>query len=317
MARRKPKGRPVDGILVLNKPQGITSNDALQKAKYLFYAAKAGHTGSLDPMATGVLPLCFGEATKFTQFLLDADKSYQSTFRFGVTTRTGDADGEITSESDASGLTAEQVEAAIEGFRGAILQVPSMYSALKKDGQPLYKLAREGIEVEREARPVTIYSYKLLAFRSGEHPEIDVEIRCSKGTYVRTLAEDLGQALGCGAHVIRLHRNGAGAFTDADAISLEQLQALRENCRGEDLDYLLHPVDKAVSHLMPVELAESTAWYFRHGQPVVTPQVYRDAREGDIVRIFGYNGDFIGVGQVLEDGRLAPRRLVVEHRAAG
>src|SRR5690606_1179362 len=149
----------------------MTSNDALQRAKYLFYAAKAGHTGSLDPMATGVLPICFGEATKFSQFLLDADKSYLSTFTFGVTTKTGDADGEITAKQDASALTAEQVEAAIAGFRGDIMQVPSMYSALKKDVQPLYKLAREGIEVEREARPVTIYSYRLLAFRPGAHPE--------------------------------------------------------------------------------------------------------------------------------------------------
>jgi len=311
LARRKPRGRPVNGILVLDKPQGITSNDALQRAKYLFYAAKAGHTGSLDPMATGVLPVCFGEATKFTQFLLDADKSYLSTFMFGVTTKTGDADGEITSETDASHLTEDAVATAIDAFRGDILQVPSMYSALKKDGQPLYKLAREGIEVEREARPVTIYSYRLLAFRPGARAEADVEIRCSKGTYVRTLAEDLGAALGCGAHVTRLHRTAVGTFTEKDAVSIAQLEKLRETCRGEDLDYLLQPVDSAAAHLRAVELTDNTAWYFRNGQPVVAPQVYREAREGDIVRIFGYNGDFIGVGQVLEDGRLAPRRLTV------
>ncbi|MGD9661394.1 MAG: tRNA pseudouridine(55) synthase TruB [Porticoccaceae bacterium] len=317
MARRKPRGRPVDGILILNKAGGMTSNDALQRAKYLFYAAKAGHTGSLDPMATGVLPICFGEATKFSQFLLDADKSYLSTFTFGVTTKTGDADGEITAKQDASALTAEQVEAAIAGFRGDIMQVPSMYSALKKDGQPLYKLAREGIEVEREARPVTIYSYRLLAFRPGVHPEADVEITCSKGTYVRTLAEDLGQLLGCGAHVTKLHRQAAGTFTDAEAVSLEELERLRESCRGEDLDHLLKPMNTAVAHLLAVELAESTAWYFRRGQPVVAPQVYREAEEGDIVRIFDNSGDFIGVGEVLEDGRLAPRRLVVEQQSAG
>ena len=312
MAKRKPRGRPVSGILILNKPAGITSNDALQRAKYLFYAAKAGHTGSLDPLATGVLPICFGEATKFTQFLLDADKGYLSTFRFGVTTKTGDADGEVIEDRDASGLTREQVEAAIEGFCGDILQVPSMYSALKKDGKPLYKLAREGIEVEREARPVTVYSYRLLAFRPGVNAEADVEIRCSKGTYVRTLAEDLGQTLGCGAHVTALHRNLVAGFSDEEAISLEQLEALREGKRGEDLDYLLKPIDTAVKHLMSVELEGSSAWYFRRGQAVVAPGAYRDAEEGDIVRIFGTDGAFVGVGEVLEDGRLAPRRLVVE-----
>jgi tRNA pseudouridine55 synthase len=314
LARRKPRGRPVSGILVLNKPSGITSNEALQKAKYLFYAAKAGHTGSLDPLATGVLPICFGEATKFTQFLLDADKGYLSTFRFGVATATGDSDGEVIAESDASGLTREQVEAAIEPFRGDIMQVPSMYSALKKDGQPLYKLAREGIEVEREARPVTIHEYRLLDFRPGVQAEVDVEIRCTKGTYVRTLAEDLGSALGVGAHVTRLHRHEVAGFSDAEAISLAEIEKLREGCLGEDLDYLLKPIETAVSHLLEVDLDESVAWYLRRGQPVVAPKAYREAQEGDIVRIFEDGGTFIGVGEVLEDGMLAPRRLVVDQQ---
>ncbi len=310
MARRKQRGRPVDGILVVNKPAGMTSNDALQKAKYLFYAAKAGHTGSLDPMATGVLPICFGEATKFTQFLLDADKCYVSTFRLGIVTTTGDAEGEELERRSAAAIDAVQVEAAIAGFRGEILQVPPMYSALKKDGVPLYKLARQGVEVDREPRPVTIHGYRLLAFRPGEVAEVDVEIRCSKGTYVRTLAEDLGAVLGCGGHVSALHRGEAGCFGDADAISLEELTTLREGRRGEDLDYLLKPVDAAVAHLMAVDLPESMAWYIRRGQPVMAAKVYREAREGDIVRIFD-SGAFIGVGEVLEDGRLAPRRLVV------
>ena len=301
----------MSGILVVNKPAGITSNDALQKAKYLFYAAKAGHTGSLDPMATGVLPICFGEATKFTQFLLDADKCYLSTFRLGVTTRTGDAEGEVLETCSAAAIDAARVAQAMVAFEGDILQVPPMYSALKKDGVPLYKLAREGIEVEREARPVTIFSYRLLAFRPGEVAEADVEIRCSKGTYVRTLAEDLGAALGCGGHVSRLHRSAAGCFTDADAIGLDALAALREGRRGEDLDHLLKPVDTAVAHLMAVDLPESMAWYVRRGQPVMAAKAYREAREGDIVRIFE-SGAFIGVGEVLEDGRLAPKRLVVE-----
>lgn len=310
--RRRQRGRPVTGILVLNKPAGITSNDALQRVKYLMYAAKAGHTGSLDPMATGVLPICLGEATKFTQFLLDADKRYRSTFRFGISTRTGDAEGEVVEESSAAELTASQVEQALETFRGEIEQVPSMYSALKKDGKPLYKLAREGVEVEREPRPVTIHRFELLDFRPGERAEADVEIHCSKGTYVRTLAEDLGEVLGCGAHVSALHRTGAGSFTDEDAVTLEQLEKLREGKRGEDLDFLLKPVNAAVAHLMAVNLPDSIAWYFRRGQPVVAPKAYREAGEGDIVRIFESDGPFLGVGEVLEDGMLAPRRLMVE-----
>ena len=311
MGKRRSRGRPVDGILVLNKPSGITSNDALQRAKYLFYAAKAGHTGSLDPLATGILPVCFGEATKFTRFLLDADKGYLATFRFGVSTRTGDADGEVTEDLGSGGLTRHQVEQAMADFRGDILQVPSMYSALKKDGQPLYKLARKGIEVDREARPVTVYLFDLLDFRPGEHAEADVEIHCSKGTHVRTVAEDLGRALGCGAHVSRLHRHRLGGFTDADSIGLDELEALREGRRGEDLDYLLKPVDRAVEQLMAIELDSATAWYLRQGQPVMARGAYRDAEEGDIVRIFEDGGLFVGVGEVLEDGRLAPRRLVV------
>jgi len=311
VSRRKPRGRPVNGILVLNKPTGISSNDALQRAKYLFFAAKAGHTGSLDPLATGVLPVCFGEATKFTQFLLDADKGYLSTFRFGITTPTGDADGEIVSKSPAPDLTAGQVEAAMAQFRGEILQIPPMYSALKKDGKPLYKLAREGVEVEREARPVTVYKYELLDFRPGDYPEADVLVRCSKGTYVRTLAEDLGKALGCGAHVIKLHRNEVAGFCDEDSITLDELAVLREGKLGEDLDYLLKPMDRAVGHLMAIELDATSAWHFCRGQPVVAQKAYREAEEGDIVRIFGDNGLFLGVGEVLDDGRVTPKRLVV------
>lgn len=312
MARRRqrPRGRPVDGILILNKPQGITSNDALQQVKYLYYAAKAGHTGSLDPLATGVLPICLGEATKFTQFLLEADKTYQSTFCLGVATETGDSDGETVGSNDASAVTQAQLEQAIEAFRGEIKQVPSMYSALKHNGQPLYKLARQGITVEREARDAHIYSYEILAFRPGEKAELDVEISCSKGTYIRTLAEDLGKAVGCGAHVLRLHRTVAGPFREEESITLEQLEVLREGKRGEDLDFLLKPLDAAVSDAIAVELTESMAWYFRQGQAVMSPEVYRQSEEGDIVRIFHTDGGFMGVGEVLDDGRVKPRRLV-------
>jgi|TARA_R110000822_G_scaffold59736_37_gene149299 tRNA pseudouridine55 synthase len=310
LARRR-KGRSVNGILLLDKPLGVSSNGALQKVKYLFFAAKAGHTGSLDPLATGVLPICLGEATKFTQFLLDADKYYRATFRFGIATASGDADGEVLSENGAADLTAKQVESVLAGFRGDISQVPSMFSALKHNGQRLYKLAREGIDIEREARPVTIFSFEMTDFRPGDFPEADVEIHCSKGTYVRTLAEDIGAKLGCGAYVSKLHRNAAGPFDETDTITVEELEALRQEHPAEELDYLLKPMDAGIKHLMAVDLSEDTAFYFRQGQSVMAPQVYRDSEEGDIVRVFEAEGPFLGVAEVTDDGRVAPKRLVV------
>ena len=192
MGRRR-RGRPVDGILVLDKPQGLSSNRALQTAKHLYFAAKAGHTGSLDPLATGVLPLCFGEATKFSQYLLDADKAYESTFVLGTVTASGDAEGEVLDTRDASAVSEADVAAALEAFRGEIEQVPSMFSAIKQDGQPLYKLARKGIEVERKSRRVVIKQLDLLDFRGGEAAEVDIYLECSKGTYVRRIAADLGE----------------------------------------------------------------------------------------------------------------------------
>lgn len=310
MGRRR-KGRPVDGILLLNKPLGMSSNGALQRVKYLFFAAKAGHTGSLDPLASGVLPICLGEATKFTQFLLDADKRYRATFRFGMATASGDADGEVVSEKGADGLAQQQVESVLTEFRGDISQVPSMYSALKHQGQPLYKLAREGVEVEREARPVTIYSLELTDFRPGHFAEADIEVHCSKGTYIRTLAEDIGQKLDCGAYVSKLHRSAAGPFDEAETISLEQLEAMRQKQDAEQLDHLLKPMDAGIQHMMSVELSEDMAFYFRQGQPMMVPQAYREGEEGDIVRVFEADGPFLGVGEVTDDGRVAPKRLVV------
>lgn len=310
MGRRR-KGRPVNGIVLLDKPLGMSSNAALQKVKYLFFAAKAGHTGSLDPLATGVLPICLGEATKFTQFLLDADKRYRATFRFGMATASGDADGEILSEAGAPELTLPEVENAAAAFRGDISQVPSMYSALKHQGQPLYKLAREGVEIEREARPVTIFSLEVTDFRPGEFPEADVEIHCSKGTYVRTLAEDIGAQLGCGAYVSKLHRSAAGPFDEAETISIAELESMREELPAEGLDHLLKPMDAGIQHLMAVDLSEDMAFYFRQGQPMMVPQAYRDSEEGDIVRVFESEGPFLGVGEMTDDGRVAPKRLVV------
>ena len=306
MARRR-RGRPVNGILVLDKPLGDSSNYALQQAKRLYFAAKAGHTGSLDPLATGVLPVCFGEATKFSQYLLDADKVYEATFVLGTQTDTGDAEGEVIGQQDASSLTREMVAVALEEFVGTIEQVPSMYSAIKHDGQPLYKLARKGIEVDRKARTITITSLEMLAFREGESAEVDIRLACSKGTYVRSLAEDLGAALGCGAHVSALRRTAAGPFTLEDSVSLATLEALKGADKLAAMDELLKPADTAVGGLPLVRLTESGGYYLRQGQPVMVPNAPCDG----IVRVALETGEFLGVGEILDDGRVAPRRLIV------
>ncbi|MDG1494340.1 MAG: tRNA pseudouridine(55) synthase TruB [Porticoccaceae bacterium] len=312
MARKRTRGRSVNGLFLLDKPFGLSSNHALQRVRRLFDANKAGHTGSLDPLATGVLPICLGEATKFSQFLLDAEKGYRSTFSLGLRTESGDVDGGEVSRIDASHITLEQVEQAVETFRGDIEQVPSMYSALKHNGQPLYKLARQGIEVERAARSITIYDYKILDFRPGVIAELDVEVRCSKGTYIRSLADDLGQMLGCGAHVSALHRTLAGPFHEAETLTLSALEELRENSEPEQLDHLLKPMDIAVADRMAVELSETVASYFQLGQEVMSGEAFRNGQEGDIVRVFREGGAFLGVATVTEDGRIAPKRLVVE-----
>ncbi|WP_308366201.1 MULTISPECIES: tRNA pseudouridine(55) synthase TruB [unclassified Microbulbifer] len=310
MGRRPKWGRAVHGVLLLNKPAGITANDALQKAKRLFFANRAGHTGALDPLATGVLPICFGEATKFSQYLLDADKRYRSTFCFGMATDTGDADGQVLASADASGLTEEKLRDAMGVFRGRIQQVPSMYSALKHKGQPLYKLARQGLEVEREARTVDIFSFELLGFTPGPQPRAEVEVHCSKGTYVRSLAEDLGRNLGVGAYVDQLHRSACGPFDEADAVTLDELTEERGEGRAESLDHHLLPVDSPASGLPRLTLPDDSGYYLRQGQPVMDLQVYRIGAEGDMVRLFLESGDFLGVGEITDDGRVAPRRLV-------
>jgi len=309
VARRR-RGRPVDGILVLDKPLGVSSNQALQIAKRLYFAAKAGHTGSLDPLATGVLPLCFGEATKFSQFLLDADKAYQSTFVLGIATATGDAEGEVTATADASRITEADVTQALTAFRGEIEQVPSMFSAIKQDGQPLYKLARQGKEVERKARRVVIKQLELRAFRGGSRTEVDIYLECSKGTYVRSVAEDLGRALGCGAHVSALRRTRAGPFGIEDSVGLSTLEALKSNERLAEMDALLLPADTALGGLPLVRLSESGGFYIRQGQPVQVPNAPCDG----MVRVALESGEFLGVGEILDDGRVAPRRLIVTGR---
>lgn len=312
MARKRTRGRSVNGVFLLDKPFGLSSNHALQRVRRLFDANKAGHTGSLDPLATGVLPICLGEATKFSQFLLDAEKGYRSTFSLGLRTESGDVDGGEVSRIDASNITLAQIEQAVETFGGDIQQVPSMYSALKHNGQPLYKLARQGIEVERAPRSITIYDYKILDFRPGVIAELDVEVRCSKGTYIRSLADDLGQMLGCGAHVSALHRTLAGPFHESETLTLSALEEMRESGEPEQLDHLLKPMDIAVADRMAVELSETVAAYFQLGQEVMSGEAFRNGQEGDIVRVFREGGTFLGVGTVTEDGKVAPKRLVVE-----
>jgi tRNA pseudouridine55 synthase len=308
----KRRGRPITGILVLDKPLGLSSNAALQTVKRIFFAAKAGHTGSLDPAATGVLPLCFGEATKFSQYLLDADKAYTCTAVFGAATTTGDAEGEIIAETDASQLTEVDVLAVLPAFRGAIKQVPSMFSALKKDGKPLYELARQGIEVEREARDITIFELRLDAFRPASknesgRAEADLYVQCSKGTYIRSLAEDIGKALGVGGHIRALRRVKAGPFDLQHAVTLEQLEELRQREAFAELDELLLPIGNAMQHIPSMVLGDTTAHYFKQGQPVLVPK----APTSGLVAVSQEGGVFLGVGEILDDGKLAPRRLVV------
>ena len=307
VARRK-KGRQVDGLLVLDKPTGMSSNAALQQAKRLFGAAKAGHTGSLDPLATGVLPLCFGEATKFSQFLLDADKGYESTFVLGVGTDTADADGAVIAQSAAAHLTEDAVTQAMATLTGAIEQVPPMYSALKVDGQPLYKRARAGEQVERAARPVEIYGFQLLSFEPGEQVRLGVKVRCSKGTYIRTLAEDLGAALGVPAHVATLRRCQSGPFALDDCVTPEQLTAVKASGADTDLDALLQPIESGIQHLPRLSLSEAATFYIRQGQPVLVP----NGPQSGMVRIADAGGLFLGVGDMRDDGKLAPKRLLAQ-----
>lgn len=311
---RKPKGRQIDGILLLDKPLGITSNAALQRVKWLFAASKAGHTGSLDPMATGVLPLCFGEATKFSQYLLDADKTYRCTMRFGITTNTGDAEGEVLTSVPTPQLTQAAVESALAKFVGEIEQVPSMFSAIKHQGQPLYKLAREGKEIERAARPVTVFSLALTAFRGGDFPEADVEAHVSKGTYIRTLAEDVGASLGCGAHISALHRSQAGPFNELQCVTLDTLVETRGEDRAELLDRFLLPVETAIDHLQAVTLPVASGFYLRQGQPVLEVSALQTTAIGEMVRVSLESGEFLGVAEIQPDGRIAPRKLLQANR---
>ncbi len=301
MARRR-KGRNISGILLLDKPQDISSNKALQQVKFLFGAAKAGHTGALDPLATGMLPICLGEATKFSQFLLESDKGYRVVAKLGVRTDSSDSTGEVV-ETKPVKVNQKQLDKALDKFRGDISQVPTMFSALKYNGQPLYKLARQGITVEREARDISIYDLQLIRF---DNDEIELEIECSKGTYIRTIVDDLGQELGCGAHVTKLHRTFVADYPADAVVTMEKLIADRES--GLSLDPLLLPTDSPVMHLDEAILDADSRHYFCHGNPVSYPGLSL----GDYIRVYDEEDEFLGVAEVDEELMLAPRRLVVK-----
>ncbi|MDD9893827.1 MAG: tRNA pseudouridine(55) synthase TruB [Gammaproteobacteria bacterium] len=309
MGRRR-KGRSVHGILLLDKPKGMTSNAALQKAKRLFQAQKAGHTGSLDPLATGMLPLCFGEATKVCNFLLDSDKCYTVRLRFGEQTDTADADGEVVQTAGTKAVTERKIRKACKQFLGEIEQVPPMYSALKKDGQRLHELARQGIEVEREARTVYIDEFELLSLEERDGlPEATLRVICSKGTYIRSLGEDLAAELDSLAHVVMLRRDWVDPYEEAELITLEALEKLAED--GYDaLHTALTTAESALSDLPVVELRADLAGFIKQGNPVF----HSDVPEDEPVRLRELLEDgqkrFIGMGELNADGMLAPKRLI-------
>jgi tRNA pseudouridine55 synthase len=302
MGRRHRNRRDITGILLLDKPKGVTSNAALQTVKRLYRAQKAGHTGSLDPLATGMLPICFGEATKVSGFLLDADKRYRMTCALGRRTATGDAEGEVIESRPVPALDGTAVERALAGFRGPIQQLPPMYSAVKHQGERLYNLARKGQEVERKPRSVTIHRLELLAMGPDT---LELDVTCSKGTYIRTLAEDLGEVLGCGAHVSVLRRLAVGPYRDPEQmITLERLE--QTAAAGlVALDALLLPLDSALGQWPALQLGSDSAFYLQQGQAVLVP---RAPTEG-WVRLYDQDERLLGMGEIQDDGKVAPRRL--------
>lgn len=301
--QRRVRGRDVHGILLLDKPAGMTSNQALQRVKRLFNANKAGHTGSLDPIATGLLPVCLGEATKISGYLLDADKGYFVTIKLGQKTSTGDIEGEVILDRPVPPVGKFELRQVLDRFTGAIEQIPPMYSAISIDGQRLYKLAHQGLEVERQPRPVTIYHIELLR---QAHDELDLHVTCSKGTYIRTLAEDIGEVLGCGGHVVVLRRTLVSGHTLAETITLEQLAQILEQDGFAGIDTHLLPMDSALSQWPGVSLTDEMAFFVKRGQAVLVPK----APTTGLVKLYGSKEGFLGIGHILEDGRVAPKRLV-------
>ncbi len=296
----KRSKRRIDGVLLLDKPTGLSSNHALQRAKRLFQAEKAGHTGSLDPFASGLLPVCLGEATKFSHFLLEADKTYRATLQLGATSSTGDPEGEIVPAGPVD-FTEQRLTTVLRGFIGPIQQVPPMHSALKHQGRALYEYARAGVEIERPAREVIIHRLQVLR---QDATLLEIEVACSKGTYIRTLAEDIGRELGCGAHLVQLRRIASGAFGLAQAVTLPQLEGMTPERR----DACLLPVDALVQCLPAVHLDADSAYYLCRGQPVWKAGL----RQPGMVRLYAGPQCFLGIGEVLADGRVAPRRLLAD-----
>ena len=298
---KKNKGRALNGLLLFDKPKGESSNRSLQRVIRIFNAVKAGHTGTLDPLATGLLVICFGRATKISDYLLAVDKQYQVTLKLGVTTDSGDADGEILGQRDASTITKDQILQSAAKLTGCIEQIPPMYSALKHQGSRLYKLARKGIEVERAPRKVEIHSFEFIKQR---HDLVTMQVHCSKGTYVRTLVEDLGNLLLCGAHVVELRRTSLGPFADPRMHSFEELEQLAEQGWSK-LDQIIMPTDQALLCWPAVSIAENLMADLRHGHTLQIPNL----PTGSMVRIYDADQQFYGIGKVLHDGRMVPKPL--------
>ncbi|UAX42958.1 tRNA pseudouridine(55) synthase TruB [Pasteurella canis] len=305
MSKPRKRGRDIDGVFLLDKPQGISSNDIMQKVKHLFQANKAGHTGALDPLATGMLPICFGEATKFSQFLLDADKRYQVTAKLGERTDTSDAEGQVVQVRPVN-ITETDILTALPHFRGNLLQVPTMFSALKHEGKPLYEYARAGITVEREARPITIFELTFIGYQA---PYLTLEVHCSKGTYIRTLIDDLGEYLGCGAHVTVLRRTAVADYPIEAMIDFNHLKILSEQQDLVLLDQYLLPVDSAVSKLSVLILTEQQSKAISFGQRVKFDNVQQIYGQ---VRLFTEQKQFLGVALVDENNVIHPQRLIAQ-----
>ena len=302
MSRPRKRGRDIDGVFLLDKPQGMSSNDIMQKVKRLFQANKAGHSGALDPLATGMLPICLGEATKFSQFLLDADKRYVVTAKLGERTDTSDAEGQVV-ETRPVNVETSQILTALEQFRGDILQVPTMFSALKHNGKPLYEYARAGITVEREARPITIFELNFIEYQA---PFLTLEVHCSKGTYIRTLVDDLGEVLGCGAHVTVLRRTAVADYPAEKMMTWDALQALAEQ---GDLDQHLLPIDTAVSKLPALKLNAEQSKGIGFGQRV---KFANEAKLRGQVRLFSDKNVFLGVALIDDNNVIRPQRLITQ-----
>lgn len=295
----------INGILLLDKPLEITSNGALQRVKRLFNAKKAGHTGSLDPLATGMLPLCFGEATKFSQYLLDSDKTYQVKAQLGVETNTGDCEGQVINTRDVIGVDEARLQTVLKSFLGVIDQVPPMFSALKHQGKPLYELARQGIEIERKSRQITIYD---IQFKQFESNQVSFDVTCSKGTYIRTLVEDIGKLLNCGAHVIGLRRTNVNPYQNAVMYTLPALEIIAEELGQAALIDCLLPMETSIHHLPAIQLTSSAAYYLRMGQSIRTSA----PKESPLVRLVSEDARFLGIGEIMMDGTLKPHRLIAQ-----